>query len=97
MNKDSSAERRARKAERRAANIRKYARPNDSGAEHRAQKAERRADNIRNFAEQRSNEANSSDGDGTATFFAGCVAVVAVLVGVIWVFEKVAEWFRNLF
>lgn len=58
MSGDSGAERRARKAERRADNIRK-AHPGDQAAEKRAQKAERRAENIRNYARDREEQRSS--------------------------------------
>jgi Flp pilus assembly protein TadB len=106
---NDAAERRAKKAERRAENIRKHARSSDSGAENRAKRAERRADNIREYAreqarsgsgsnaQQRSKRAKPSNDDGMATFVAGCIAVVVVIAGVMWVVEKVRDWFSNLF
>lgn len=92
MTRDSGAERRAQKAERRAGNIRKYARPDDRGAE---QRVERRAENIRAYAESRSRDESSND-DTLANIAAGYVAVVVALAGIIWIMDRVAGWFRNL-
>jgi F0F1-type ATP synthase assembly protein I len=97
MGKDSGAERRAQKAERRADNIRRHARSNDSGAERRAQKAERRADNIRDHADRQQSRNSSSDDDALPTILGGCFAIVLIIAGIGWVLEKVNEWWNGLF
>lgn len=92
MSRDSAEESRAKSAEKKAGNIRKHTRPGDSGAERRAQKQERRPQNIRKHAESRSKQEKSSE-----NFWGGCVAAVVVLAGIVWIIDRVADWFRNLF
>lgn len=96
MSRNTGAESRARKAERRADNIRKYARPNDSGAERRAQKAERRAENIRTHADRQPRRNSSSDGDALVGV-GGCIGVILILAAIGWVVEKVSGWWNGLF
>ena len=108
MSNNRGAERRAQKAERRAQNIRKHARPNDRGAERRAQKAERRAKNIRDYADvsrpdtgpnvpRNRSSRPSPDGDANAALFGGCLVIVFVIVVVTKIVEEVHRWFDGLF
>jgi hypothetical protein len=96
----TAAEKRAQKAERRAANIRSTY-PNDPTAERRARKAERRARNIRKYAEEQSSgrttSGESSDSESPGEWIAGCVAAIVVLGGIAWLVQAVVDWFQNLF
>lgn len=97
--KSRDPERRARKAEKRAQNIRDYYGPDDEAAERRAQKAERKAANIRDYYGTDSGNSYSDVGEGDTEVSnestdsdSGCATVVGVVIVVaviVWILMKI--------
>lgn len=105
MTSDRGAKRRAQKAERRAQNIRKYARPGDRSAERRARKSEHRAQNIRDYAGSRDSSTasrnyvagGSSGGDANPAHVLGGLVILFLIMVIFFTVWEVLSWLNGLF